>query len=84
MEAFYAAVGGEIVEVVVRDPLMRHLTARYLLHDRLAVIENCTSQWSYAAIEEERNPLVAATMVLVSWWRMQVRRGAQHHRGTGR
>ena len=39
MEAFYAAVGGEIVEVVVRDPLMRPLTARYLLRDRLAVIE---------------------------------------------
>ena len=61
MEAFYAAVGGEIVEVVVRDPLMRPLTARYLLRDRLAVIEIAQASGLTLLSKEERNPLVAAT-----------------------
>ena len=39
MEAFHAAVGGRLVDVVVRDPLMRPITAKYLLHDEMAVIE---------------------------------------------
>ena len=59
MEAFYAAVGGEIVEVVVRDPLMRPLTARYLLRDRLAVIEIAQASGLTLLSKEERNPLVA-------------------------
>ena len=39
MEAFHAAVGGRLVDVVVRDPLMRPITAKYLLHNEMAVIE---------------------------------------------
>ena len=46
MEAFYAAIGGTLIEVPVRDPLMRPITAKYLLKNgttenanRWAVIE---------------------------------------------
>ncbi len=39
LEAFHAAIGGEIKETVVFDPLMRPITAKYLLHGEMAVIE---------------------------------------------
>ena len=29
LEAFHAAIGGEIIELTVRDPLMRPVTAKY-------------------------------------------------------
>ena len=38
MEAFHAAVGGQLEEVTVRDPLMRLITAKYLLHNEIAGI----------------------------------------------
>ena len=38
LEAFHAAIGGELIELTVRDPLMRPIAAQYLLHDDLAVI----------------------------------------------
>ena len=34
-----AAIGGTLVEVTVRDPLMRPVLAKYLLKDKMAVIE---------------------------------------------
>ena len=78
MEAFYAAVGGEIVEVVVRDPLMRPLTARYLLRDRLAVIEIAQASGLTLLSKEERNPLVATSYGTGQLVADAVRRGAQH------
>ena len=39
LEAFHAAIGGDMVELTVRDPLMRPVTAKYLLKDETAVIE---------------------------------------------
>ena len=39
LEAFHAAIGGEMTAVVVRDPLMRPVTAKYLLQGETAVIE---------------------------------------------
>ena len=39
MEAFHAAIGGRLEEVTVRDPLMRCIVAKYLLHNDLAVLE---------------------------------------------
>ena len=38
MEAFHAAIGGRLEEVMVRDPLMRPIKARYLLQGEMAVI----------------------------------------------
>ena len=39
LEAFQATIGGELVDVNVRDPLMRPLVAQYLIKDNTAVIE---------------------------------------------
>ena len=78
MEAFYAAVGGEIVEVVVRDPLMRPLTARYLLRDRLAVIEIAQACGLTLLSKEERNPLVATSYGTGQLVADAIKRGAQH------
>ena len=35
MEAFYSAIGGSLIEVSVRDPLMRSILAKYLLKDEI-------------------------------------------------
>ena len=78
MEAFRAAIGGEIVEVVVRDPLMRLGTARYLLRDRLAVIEIAQASGLTLLSKEERNPLVATSYGTGQLVADAVRRGAQH------
>ena len=78
MEAFCAAIGGEIVEVVVRDPLMRLVTARYLLRDRLAVIEIAQASGLTLLSKVERNPLVATSYGTGQLVADAVRRGAQH------
>jgi glycerate kinase len=61
MEAFYASIGGTLVEVAVRDPLMRPITARYLLKGETAVIEMAQASGLTLLKKEERNPLVATT-----------------------
>ena len=78
MEAFRAAIGGEIVETVVRDPLMRLVTARYLLRDRLAVIEIAQASGLTLLSKEERNPLVATSYGTGQLVADAVRRGARH------
>ena len=42
LTAFHAAIGGELMAVTVRDPLMHPVKATYLLHDDTAVIDVCT------------------------------------------
>ena len=39
LEAFHAAIGGRLEEVTVKDPLLRPIVAKYLLHNEMAVIE---------------------------------------------
>ena len=78
MEAFRAAIGGEIVETVVRDPLMRLVTARYLLRDRLAVIEIAQASGLTLLSKEECNPLVATSYGTGQLVADAVRRGVQH------
>ena len=78
MEACRAAIGGEIVETVVRDPLMRLVTARYLLRDRLAVIEIAQASGLTLLSKEECNPLVATSYGTGQLVADAVRRGVQH------
>ena len=78
LEAFHSAMGGEIVEVLVRDPLMRPVTAQYLLLDDLAVIEIAQASGLTLLSEEERNPLVATSYGTGQLVADAVRRGAQH------
>ena len=77
MEAFYAAIGGTLVKVPVRDPLMRPITAKYLLHDEMAVIEIAQASGLTLLTKEERNPMVATSYGTGQLVADAVRRGAK-------
>lgn len=57
MAAFQQALGGDLVEIPVRDPLMRRITARYLINGTTAVIEMAQASGLTLLSEEERNPM---------------------------
>ena len=78
MEAFHAAIGGKLIELTVRDPLMRPVSARYLLHDKLAVIEIAQASGLTLLTREERNPMVATSYGTGQLVTDAVRRGAEH------
>jgi len=61
LTAYHEAVGGEWVELTVLDPLMRPVRAKYLMLEKLAVIEMAAASGLTLISEEERNPLVAST-----------------------
>ena len=61
LEAFYAAMGGEIIEVNVKDPLMRPVVAQYLVQGDTAVIEIAKASGLTLLKPEERNPMVATS-----------------------
>ena len=78
LEAFHAAIGGELIKLTVRDPLMRPVLAKYLLQGKLAVIEIAQASGLMLLTKEERNPMVATsygTGLLVA---DAVRKGAEH------
>ncbi|MBR5067789.1 MAG: glycerate kinase [Bacteroidales bacterium] len=76
--AFHAAIGGELIAVTVCDPLMREITARYLLHDELAVIEMAEASGLTLLTKEERDPMEATTYGTGQLVVDAVRRGARH------
>jgi len=78
MEAFHAAIGGELVEMKVRDPLMRPISAKYLLHDKLAVIEIAQASGLTLLSKEELNPMVATSYGTGQLVADAVRKGAEH------
>ena len=78
LEAFHAAIGGELIAVTVCDPLMREITARYLLHDELAVIEMAEASGLTLLTKEERDPMEATTYGTGQLVIDAVRRGAKH------
>lgn len=78
MEAFHAAIGGELIALTVCDPLMRPIAAKYLLHDRLAVIEIAQASGLTLLTKEERNPMVATSYGTGQLVADAVRRGAKH------
>ena len=61
LEAFQAAMGGSIVEVNVKDPLMRTIVAQYLIQDDTAVIEIAKASGLTLLSPDERNPMVATS-----------------------
>ena len=77
IEAFQAAIGGTIQEVMVRDPLMRRITAHYLLHGQEAVIEIAQASGLTLLSEEERNPMVATSFGTGQLIADAVRKGAK-------
>ena len=78
LEAFHAAIGGEMKETVVFDPLMRPITANYLLHGETAVIEIAQASGLTLLKEKERNPLVATSYGTGQLVADAVRNGAKH------
>ncbi len=61
LEAFQAAIGGELVGVNVKDPLMRPIVAQYLIKGDTAVIEIAQASGLTLVTPEERNPMVATS-----------------------
>ncbi len=61
LEAFRSTWGGETVRLTVRDPLMRPVTAAYLVKGDTAVIEIAQASGLTLLSAEERNPLVATS-----------------------
>jgi glycerate kinase len=78
LEAFHTAIGGEMQEVTVRDPLMRPIMAKYLLHDDEAVIEIAQASGLTLLTPEERNPMVATSYGTGQLVADAIRRGAKH------
>ena len=77
-EAFHAAVGGRLIEMAVKDPMMRTVRGCYLLHGDMAVIEVAQACGLSLLTAEERNPLVATSYGVGQMVADAVRRGARH------
>ena len=78
LEAIHSVVGGSLIEVVVRDPLMRPIKANYLLKEKTAVIEIAQASGLTLLSEEERNPMVATSYGTGQLVADAIRRGAEH------
>lgn len=69
---------GVLVEVDVRDPLMRHISAPYLVMGDTAVIEIAKASGLTLLHEEERNPMIATSYGTGQLVADAVRRGCRH------
>ena len=78
IEAFQAAMGGQLVEVNVKDPLMRTIVAQYLIHGDTAVIEIAKSSGLMLLSPEERNPMVTTSYGTGQLVVDALRRGCKH------
>lgn len=78
VEAFHAAIGGDIQELTVNNPLMRPVLARYLLKDKTAVIEIAQATGLTLLTKEEHNPLIATSYGTGELVADAVRKGAEH------
>lgn len=78
LEAFQAAMGGEMVEVNVKDPLMRPIVAQYLAQGDMAVIEIAKASGLTLLKPEERNPMVASSYGTGQLVVDAVRHGCKH------
>ena len=76
--ACHAAIGGEQVEIMIKDPMMRTVKGKYLLHERMAVIEVAQACGLSLLAQEERNPLVATSYGVGQMVADAVRRGAMN------
>ena len=78
IEAFHSAIGGDIQELTVNDPLMRPVVAHYLLKDKTAVIEIAQASGLPLLTKEERNPLVTTSYGTGELVVDAVRKDAEH------
>ena len=78
LEAFQSAMGGQLVEVCVRDPLMRPVLAPYLIQNDTAVIEIAKASGLTLLTSEERNPMVTTSYGTGQLVADALRRGCRH------
>jgi glycerate kinase len=78
VEAFHSAIGGDIQEITVKNPLMRPVVAHYLLKEKTAVIEIAQASGLPLLKKEERNPLIATSYGTGELVVDAVRKGAEH------
>lgn len=78
LEAFHAAIGGRFVTVPVMDPLMRSISARYLLKGQTAVLEVAEAIGLSLLSPEERNPMSASSYGVGQLVTDAVKNGAKH------
>ena len=78
LEAFKAAMGGEIVEVNVNDPLVRPIVTQYLIQGDTAVIEIAKASGLTLLKPEERNPMIATSYGTGQLVVDAVRKGCKH------
>lgn len=78
LEAFQAAIGGEKINVNVKDPLMRTITTQYLIKDETAVIEIAKASGLTLLTPEERNAMAATSYGTGQLVADAVRRGCKH------
>lgn len=78
LEAFHAAIEGALVTVPVMDPLMRSISARYLLKGQTAVLEVAETIGLTLLSPEERNPMSASSYGVGQLVADAVKNGARH------
>ena len=78
LEAFHAAIGGALVTVPVMDPLMRSISARYLLKGQAAVLEVAEAIGLTLLSPEERNPITASSYGVGQLVADAMKNGARH------
>ena len=78
LEAFGSAIGGELVEVTVHDPLLRPVVAPYLVKGETAVIEMAKASGLTLLSPEERDPTRATSYGTGQLVVNAVRRGCRH------
>ena len=78
LDAFQAAISGELVDVNVKDPLMRPIMAHYLIKKDTAVIEIAQASGLTLIAPEERNPLIATSYGTGQLIMDAIRRGCKH------
>ena len=78
LEAFQTAIGGDIVEVNVKDPLMRTIVTQYLIQGDTAVIEIAKASGLTLLKPEERNPMMTTSYGTGQLVVDAVRRGCKH------
>ena len=78
LDAFHSAVGGMLVDVCVKDPLLRPIVAPYLVVGDTAVIEMAKASGLTLLAPDERNPLVATSYGTGQLIVDAVRRGCRH------
>jgi glycerate kinase len=78
LDAFQNAICGLMVDVNVKDPLLRSIVAQYLIKDEMAVIEIAKASGLTLVAPEERNPIVATSYGTGQLIADAIRKGCNH------